>query len=130
VQKLVVHKYFIFPKESVVWFYLVIFKHIFLLKYSKNYTQITYASNFIFYIFFNFLTLPEDHNLNLKLCSKLYNKIHLLHLIVTPQISVGWQHNYSTKTRQAGCTNEQSMYYLMSMVHIYLYGIAYMCLWH
>jgi hypothetical protein len=34
---------------------------------------------------------------------------------VAPQLSGGWQHNYSTKTSQAGCANEQSMYYLMSM---------------
>jgi len=32
-----------------------------------------------------------------------------LHLIVVPQLSSGWQHNYSTKTRQAGHANEQSM---------------------
>ncbi len=25
------------------------------------------------------------------------------------QVSGGWQHNYSTKTRQAGCTNEQAV---------------------
>jgi hypothetical protein len=54
--------------------------------------------------------------LNLKLCSKLYNKIDLLHLIAMPQLSGGWQHNCSTKTRQAGCANEQSMYSLMSMI--------------
>jgi hypothetical protein len=54
--------------------------------------------------------------LNLKLCSKQHNKIDLLHLIVVPQLSGGWQHKYSTKTLQAGCANEQSMYSLMSMV--------------
>ncbi len=53
---------------------------------------------------------------NLKLCSKQYNKIYILHLIVAPQLSSGWQHNYSTKTRQTGCANEQSMYSLTSMV--------------
>jgi hypothetical protein len=45
--------------------------------------------------------------LNLKLCSKQYNKILVLHLIVEPQLRVAGD-NYSTKTRQAGSTNEQS----------------------
>ncbi len=36
-------------------------------------------------------------------------------MIVAPQLSSGWQHNYSNKTRQAGWANEQSIYYLMSM---------------
>jgi hypothetical protein len=31
--------------------------------------------------------------LNLKLYSEQYNKIDLLHLIVMPQLSGGWQHN-------------------------------------
>jgi outer membrane receptor for ferric coprogen and ferric-rhodotorulic acid len=62
----------------------------------------------------------ELHNLNLKLCSKQYNKIFVLHLIVSPQLSSDWQHNYSTKTRQAGWANEQSMYSLMSMIKVYL----------
>jgi hypothetical protein len=61
--------------------------------------------------------LSELHNLNLKLCNKQYNIIAILRLIVAPQLSSGWQHNYSTKTRQVGCANEQSMYSLMSMVH-------------
>jgi hypothetical protein len=56
--------------------------------------------------------------LNIKLCSKQYNKKFVLHLIVAPQL--GWRHNYSTKTRQAGRANEQSMYSLMSMVQTYL----------
>jgi hypothetical protein len=43
-----------------------------------------------------------------------------LHLIVAPQPCSGWRHNYSTKTRQAGRANEQSMYSLMSMVVIQL----------
>jgi hypothetical protein len=55
--------------------------------------------------------LPELYSFNLKL----NNKIDILHLIVVPQLSGGWQHNYSTKTRQAGHTNEQLMYYLISM---------------
>jgi len=34
---------------------------------------------------------------------------------VAPQLSIGWRHTYSTKTRQAGHANEQSMYSLMPM---------------
>jgi hypothetical protein len=30
---------------------------------------------------------------------------------VVAQLSGGWLHNYSTKTRQAGHANEKSMYY-------------------
>jgi len=43
--------------------------------------------------------LSELHSLNLKLCSKQYKKI-VFHLIVVPQLSNGWRHNYWTKTRQ------------------------------
>ncbi len=39
----------------------------------------------------------------------------VLHLIVAPQLSRGWQHNYSMKVRQAGRTDEQSMYSPMSV---------------
>jgi hypothetical protein len=60
--------------------------------------------------------LYELHSLNLKLFSKKYNKNFVLHLNAALQLSSGWQHNYSTKTRQASHTNEQSMYSLMSMV--------------
>jgi hypothetical protein len=60
--------------------------------------------------------LSELHNLNSKLFSKQYNKNFVLHLIVVPQLSSGWQHNNSTKTRQVGWANEQSMYSLMSIV--------------
>jgi hypothetical protein len=60
--------------------------------------------------------LSKLHSTNLKLGSKEYNIILLLHLIVAPQLSRGWRHNYSTKTRQAGPANEQSMYSLMSMM--------------
>ncbi len=85
---------------------------------SKKSTQITYAlflaTNSIFYNFFNFLEL---HRMNLKLYSKEYNKNFVLHLIVAPQLSSGWWHDYSTKTRQAGHANEQSMYSPMSMVY-------------
>jgi hypothetical protein len=62
--------------------------------------------------------LSELHSLNLKLCSKQYNKKIILHLIVIPQLSRGQRHNYSTKTRQAGQANEQSMYSLMSMAEL------------
>ncbi len=60
--------------------------------------------------------LFELHSLNFKLCSKQYNKKFVLHLIMVQQLSSGWQHNYSTKTRQAGQANEQSMYSLTSMI--------------
>ncbi len=49
-----------------------------------------------------------------SLLNKQYNKNFLLHLIVVPQLSGGWQHNYSTKTRQPGRANGQSMYSLKS----------------
>jgi hypothetical protein len=39
-------------------------------------------------------------------------------MIVVSQRSRGWQHNYSTKTRQAGCANKQCMYSLMFMASI------------
>jgi len=60
--------------------------------------------------------LSKLHSLNLKLWSKQYNKKFVLHLIVAPHLSSVRWHNCSTKTRQAGRANEQSMYYLMSMV--------------
>jgi hypothetical protein len=56
------------------------------------------------------------HHRNFNLCSKQYNKKFVLHLIVAPQQSSGWRHNFSTKTRQAGHASEQSMYSFMSMV--------------
>ncbi len=62
--------------------------------------------------------LSELHSLNLKLCSKQYNKKCVLHLIVVPQLSSGWWLKYSTKTRQAGRANEQSMHSFMSMAVI------------
>jgi hypothetical protein len=72
------------------------------------------GSNSIFYIYFsNSEILSELHSLNLNLYSKQYNKKFVLHLIVAPQLSSGWQHNYSTKTRQVGRANEQSMYSLV-----------------
>jgi hypothetical protein len=59
--------------------------------------------------------MVSELSLNLKLYSKQHHKSFVLHLIVVPELSSGWQHNYSTKTRQAGCADEQFMYYLMSM---------------
>jgi hypothetical protein len=53
--------------------------------------------------------------LNLNLCSEQYNKIDLLYLIVAQQLSGGWRHNNSTKTREVGLPIEQSVYSLMSM---------------
>jgi hypothetical protein len=44
---------------------------------------------------------------------------------VAPKLSSGWQHNYSTKTRQAGRANEQSMYSLMSMSYTDAYNVRY-----
>jgi hypothetical protein len=49
--------------------------------------------------------LSELHSLNLNLCSKQYNKKIVLLLIVVPQLSSGWQHKYSIKTRWAGQVN-------------------------
>jgi len=50
------------------------------------------------------------------LIGKLYHKTFVLHLIVAPQLSSGWWHNYSTKTRQTGRANEQSIYSLLSIL--------------
>ncbi len=61
--------------------------------------------------------LSEIHSLNLKLCSKQYNKKIVLHLIVASH----WQHNYSTKTRQVGQANEHSMYSIMSIILLFYY---------
>jgi hypothetical protein len=47
------------------------------------------------------------------LCSKQYNKIELLRLIVVPKLSSGWQHNYSTNTRQAGGLVPMSSLYVL-----------------
>ncbi len=60
--------------------------------------------------------LSELCSLNLKLYSKQNNKHFVLHLIVVPQLSSGCQHSYSTKPRQAGCTDDQSMYSLMPLI--------------
>jgi hypothetical protein len=68
--------------------------------------------------------LSDLHCLNLKLCSKLYNKNFVLRLIVMPHLSSEQQHNYSSRTRQVGHTNEQSMYSLMSMVETVIFNIS------
>ncbi len=60
--------------------------------------------------------LSELQSLNLTFWSKQYNKKFVLHLIVAPHLSSVRWHNCSTKTRQAGQANEQSIYSLMSMV--------------
>jgi hypothetical protein len=67
---------------------------------------LTLSSTIFFNIFRCSLSL---HSLNLKLCSKQLNKNFVLYLMLAPQLSSGWQHNYSTKTRQMGCANEQSI---------------------
>jgi hypothetical protein len=36
--------------------------------------------------------------------------------MVAQQLSSGWQHNYSTKTRSAGCAKEESLHSFMPMV--------------
>ena len=58
---------------------------------------------------------------NFKLCSKQYNEIILLHLIVAPQLGGSSRHNYSTKTRQEGHANDQAMYSLMSISSLALF---------
>ncbi len=58
--------------------------------------------------------LSELHSLELKLYRKQYNKNFGLHLIVVPQLSSGWQHNYSTKKRQTG---RQWALYVFSYVY-------------
>ncbi len=40
-----------------------------------------------------------------------------MHLIVAPQLSGGWQHNYLNKTSQKGHANEQSIYSRISMAN-------------
>jgi hypothetical protein len=58
-------------------------------------------------------SIPIFHNF--LIFFKQYYKIDFLHQIVAPQLSGGWQNNYSNKTRQAGIANQQSIDYLMSM---------------
>jgi hypothetical protein len=52
--------------------------------------------------------------MHLKLCSKQYNKKFVLHLIVVPQLSSGWQHKYSTKNKAGGLA--QRAVYVFSYV--------------
>jgi len=66
--------------------------------------------------------------MNVKLCSKQKNKIDILLQIVAPQLSGGSQHHYSTKTRQAGFTNEQSMYSLTSLYSQLIRILNLMCM--
>ncbi len=70
------------------------------------------STSFTIYYLFLFFNLSELHNLNLMLRSKEYNKTNLQHQIVLPWLSSGWRHNYSTETRQVGCTNELTMLYI------------------
>ncbi len=77
-----------------------------------NYFWLRTLSSTIFYKFLDALWASQFEFI---LCSKQYNKNFVLHLIVALQLRSGWWHNYSTKTRQAGRANEQSMYSLMSM---------------
>jgi hypothetical protein len=68
--------------------------------------------------FSNVFILTELHTLDLILCHKLDYKIDLLRWIVVPQLSGGRLHSHSTKTRQAGRDNEQSIYsYLYMGIH-------------
>jgi hypothetical protein len=94
---------------------LVTFKNIFLLFKVKNLHSnqscIIFGIEFYLLQYISiFLVLSELHSLNLKLCSKQYNNKFVLHLIVAPQLSNGWRHNYSTKTRPAGRANGQFSY--------------------
>ncbi len=57
---------------------------------------------------------------NIKLgCFTVMQVVHqgvdLLHPNVVPNLRGGWQHNYSAKTKQAGCADEQSIYSRLSM---------------
>jgi hypothetical protein len=81
--------------------------------------EVKYPSNCFF---LDILIIFECHN---------FNKIDLLQLIVAPHLSGGWQHNYSTKTRQAGRANEQPIYSLMSMLMtqtILTFRVAFSCM--
>jgi hypothetical protein len=77
------------------------------------------ASNPNFNNFSPFFTIFSAlHDFSLKSCSKLHNKIDLLHLIVALQLSGGWQLNYSTKTRQVHHANKHPIYHLMPIADI------------
>ncbi len=82
VQKVLLHRYLLyFPKDSVILFYSVTFNTIFSLE--------VYLLQF-----FSYFRYSKFHSFNIKVCSKLSNKVYLLHLIVVPQLIGGWQHNY------------------------------------
>jgi hypothetical protein len=59
--------------------------------------------------------LFELRNFDFNLCSKQYNKINLLKLIVAPHLTGGWQHYHSAKKSRSGHAKEQPIYYLISM---------------
>ncbi len=60
---------------------------------------------------YNCLGMSEYHLMHIL--------INHLHLIAVPQLSGSWQHNYTTKVRQAGHADEQSIYSHMSMIESY-----------
>ncbi len=84
------------------------------MKNTVNHSHIIFGFLVNFYKTFQIHT--ELHSLNLKLYSEQYNKNFVFRLIVAPQLSSGWWHNYSTKTRQVDHADEQSMYSLISMI--------------
>ncbi len=67
------------------------------------------------HLFFNFYILSKLYNFNLKFHRKQDYKIDYLSHIVVLQPNGGWQHNYSTKTKQSSCTIKRSIYSLFSM---------------
>ncbi len=115
--RIVLHRYLHFFLRTM-WFYFIKWHwNIISSLKSKNLTQITHPL-YIWLsstIFSNFWMLSEHRNLNLKLCSKQYCKIDLLHSIVMPQPSGSRQHYFSTKKRQAGRVSEKY--------------ISFICLW-
>ncbi len=56
-----------------------------------------------------FSLLNLSHPPHFWLGSTQYYEIILLHQIVMPQVGNGWYHDYSMKTWQVGCANEQSI---------------------
>ncbi len=62
------------------------FKHKFLLKKVKKFTQITHAFIFAFTIFFKLLNTFTASQFEFKVMYKQYNKIDFLHWIVAPQL--------------------------------------------
>ncbi len=121
VQKLVLHRYLlnfsfrlcglISFSDFYTYFSPLKSKKIILKSHIHYFWLPTLSSTF----FSKFLDALWASQFEFKVCSKQYNKKIVLHLIVMPRLSSGRQHNYSTKTRQAGLANEQSMYFLRSM---------------